>query len=184
MTIPMMAIAAMFIAAGASVAAIDTMQIHGGPASSMMFGVSVPIAKIKKITVNPYTIIIDTGDAAITRPIGGGNGPVRVHFISSSPAIRDIPRVGKISEDLRARKHASWVNVVFSTVSPGDARVTVYNSDGKIVRELLAGFCAAGRHELVWDGAALSGQPAAPGVYFIVGTFNRRAPVRQTVMLE
>ena len=45
-------------------------------------------------------------------------------------------------------------------------RLAVYDVLGREVRELLHERVSAGSHEVMWDGSAESGEPAASGVYF------------------
>jgi len=183
-TMPRLAVAAMIISAGISAAAIDTLKISGGPASSKGYAVSVPLGKIEKITVSPYTISIDTGNAAIARPVGGGNGPVRIRFIQSSVAVREKLETRDISARIHVQQHGSRVTIGFSINSPGYARIDVCRSDGKHVQRLLDGFREAGRCELIWDQTTLSGHRVLPGAYFITGTIERRIGFRQILIIE
>jgi hypothetical protein len=56
---------------------------------------------------------------------------------------------------------------VLQVVMPaaGDANLTVYDLEGRAVRELFAGRLAAGRHPYAWDGCDAGGRPAASGTY-------------------
>lgn len=45
--------------------------------------------------------------------------------------------------------------------------VEVFDTNGRLVRELTAGRLGRGEHELRWDGRGEDGRPAASGVYFV-----------------
>lgn len=49
----------------------------------------------------------------------------------------------------------------------GQASVRVFDLRGRLVRELVDGFLAAGPGSVVWDGRNRDGQAAASGVYFV-----------------
>jgi len=55
--------------------------------------------------------------------------------------------------------------IVYDLAATGPARLEVYDLRGVLVRTLVAGEQAAGRHEAVWDGRGNNGQEAASGVY-------------------
>ncbi len=54
----------------------------------------------------------------------------------------------------------------FVTKRGGHVSLHVYDTAGRLVRELADGRRAAGPHEIIWDGRDTSGQRAAAGVYF------------------
>jgi len=53
--------------------------------------------------------------------------------------------------------------------SGGDARLAarIYDSSGRLVRELFTGSLPAGNHTLGWDGRGVDGRLVPPGVYFV-----------------
>ncbi|RPJ46154.1 MAG: M28 family peptidase [Candidatus Latescibacterota bacterium] len=54
----------------------------------------------------------------------------------------------------------------FELPAGGAAELAVFDVSGRLVRKLLDGKAAAGRHEVVWDGTDASGGPVPSGVYF------------------
>lgn len=54
----------------------------------------------------------------------------------------------------------------FDLASPGEARIDVFDAGGRLVRTLVEGSYAAGRHETAWDGKDDEGRPVGSGVYF------------------
>lgn len=55
----------------------------------------------------------------------------------------------------------------FAMRQAGPAAVKVYDLQGRLVRSLVDGHLAAGRHELVWNGTDDNGRAAASGVYLV-----------------
>ncbi len=66
----------------------------------------------------------------------------------------------------------------------GDARVTVIDPQGRLVRTLLSGHLSAGQHSLQWDGIADGGQPAGSGVYFYRLDTAGSSQVRKMTLLR
>jgi hypothetical protein len=66
----------------------------------------------------------------------------------------------------------------FGLAAAGSAELSVYSVDGRLVRSLASGACAAGSHRLTWNGRDDHGAEVAPGIYFArlrtaAGTFSR-----------
>jgi len=55
--------------------------------------------------------------------------------------------------------------IAFALPSEMDIHLDVYSAQGRLVRTLLTGRQASGRHHVVWDGRDASGRRAASGVY-------------------
>ena len=55
--------------------------------------------------------------------------------------------------------------ISFSTLTPGRARLTVYNMQGQLVAVLADGQMQVGVHTFAWNGRDLNGAPAASGAY-------------------
>jgi len=56
--------------------------------------------------------------------------------------------------------------IEFHLPQPGEARLSLYDIQGREVRRLLQGNVAAGRHNMVWNGRDTSGKLVPSGVYF------------------
>ena len=63
-------------------------------------------------------------------------------------------------------------------------RIGVYDLSGRIVRPLVAGFVAGGRHETSWDGTDAAGTRVRPGVYFIRATIGTHAFGSQVLFVK
>ncbi len=55
--------------------------------------------------------------------------------------------------------------IAFDVVTAGPCRVTVHDLQGRLVRVLMDGEAAAGRHQRTWDGRDGAGRRVASGVY-------------------
>jgi len=63
--------------------------------------------------------------------------------------------------------------------------LTIHDVAGRVVRNLVSGEeWAAGDHELAWDGRGKSGEPLAPGVYFVSLKAGLQATVQKVVLVR
>ncbi|MDO9171328.1 MAG: FlgD immunoglobulin-like domain containing protein [bacterium] len=83
--------------------------------------------------------------------VGAGN---------AQPAAADLRLLGNHPNPFNPR-----TTVVFSLREAGPVRLTVYDLAGSSVRELAAGWYAAGRHEVVWEGRDDLGRVLPAGIY-------------------
>jgi len=104
-----------------------------------------------------------------------------IYLVSNSGSSVVVPvnlTVGDISaagDELPAAATllGNWPNpfnpqTVIGFALPGDqdVKLRVYSTRGRLVRDLLSGRQAAGRHRVVWDGTDDFGHPVASGIYF------------------
>jgi polyhydroxybutyrate depolymerase len=63
--------------------------------------------------------------------------------------------------------------------------LTIHDVSGRVVRNLVTGVeWAAGDHALAWDGRGKSGEPLAPGIYFVSLKAGVRAIVQKVVLVR
>lgn len=73
--------------------------------------------------------------------------------------------------------------VEFSIPTPGWVRVSVYDAQGRFLKELVQGTLSSGKHRLYWDGKDGDGVPAGSGVYFFrLVTAERSASAKLVVI--
>jgi hypothetical protein len=73
--------------------------------------------------------------------------------------------------------------VEFSLSAPGWARVSVYDAQGRFLRELVQGTLFTGKHRLYWDGKDGDGLLTGSGVYFLrLVTEGRTASAKLVVV--
>ena len=98
---------------------------------------------------------------------------------ASQAAIDDVLLQADFASDARAANDgaapsldvaAPWrpgLPLCFSLGRSGDARMDVYDAQGRVVRKLLAGRMSAGEHRVAWDGRNGRGQAVGRGMYFV-----------------
>ena len=55
--------------------------------------------------------------------------------------------------------------IVFSLRRPARVHIDVHDTNGRLVRTLMAGYTQDGAHKVMWDGTNDSGNPVASGIY-------------------
>ncbi len=66
----------------------------------------------------------------------------------------------------------------------GAAQVTIYDEEGRQVRQLLAGHLDEGRHRFQWDGTSDDGQAATSGIYFLRAQVGTERAVEKLVLVR
>ena len=66
----------------------------------------------------------------------------------------------------RPNPFAPETRIAFQLPDKGHVRLTVIDLEGRVVRTLIDGVLAPGRHDVGWDGADATGQAMPSGVYF------------------
>lgn len=59
-------------------------------------------------------------------------------------------------------------NIVFTLAKSQDVRITLFNLEGRHVRNLVSGPYSAGRHRVVWSGMNNCMRPVSPGLYILM----------------
>jgi flagellar hook assembly protein FlgD len=72
----------------------------------------------------------------------------------------------------------------FELARAGRASLVVIDVAGRVVRTLVSGMVAEGRHEASWNGTDDGGHAVAPGVYFYRLTTADGSSTRRMVMLQ
>jgi len=85
---------------------------------------------------------------------------------SGTTGVTDLPAAGIRLEPPRPNPAAGPLRLAFALPAPGHARLEVRDAVGRLVATPLAGDCAPGRHETVWDARDLHGRPLAAGIYY------------------
>ncbi len=73
--------------------------------------------------------------------------------------------------------------IKFSVPETGLTDLSVYNSRGERVRNLVSGSLEAGDHELIWDGRDQAGASVSSGVYYAWLRFDTQRPTVQKMTL-
>jgi hypothetical protein len=75
-------------------------------------------------------------------------------------------------------------SIRFSLARPGDARLAIFDIQGRLVRRLVDGARAAGPQAVLWDGRDELGERVASGIYLMKLEGNGRSSARKLVRLE
>jgi hypothetical protein len=75
-------------------------------------------------------------------------------------------------------------SIAFSLEKQGPARLTIYDIQGRAVRNLVDGVRAAGPHAIVWDGRSDRGALVPSGVYFYRLEADGRTAVKKLMRLD
>ena len=62
--------------------------------------------------------------------------------------------------------------IPFRLERSGDVSIRIYDSTGRLIKELVSGRKNAGAHLVSWDGKSLTGQNVASGIYFYTLKYN------------
>jgi flagellar hook assembly protein FlgD len=81
-------------------------------------------------------------------PVGVGDAPVVSFLDQNAP-----------------NPFAARTTFQFGLARAGDARLDIFDAQGRHVRRLVRGVQSAGSHVATWDGADDSGAPVPPGIY-------------------
>ncbi len=74
--------------------------------------------------------------------------------------------------------------ISFTVGAPGRCTVSVYNSAGQLVRELLSAHLTAGQHALVWDGRDDDGAMVSSGLYLVRVGYGAHAVTAKMTLVK
>ena len=109
------------------------------------------------------------GDNAIDLIMGvSGANCVNVFYNLGSTSIKDdspLPHQTGLSKNYPNPFNAE-TRISFYLEKPFNARIEIFDLQGKLVRFLADGFYMAGNYSVIWDGTDAIGNSVAAGVYF------------------
>ena len=76
--------------------------------------------------------------------------------------------------------HRTTLN--FTLGQSGPVSIRLYDTEGRLVRELVRAWLPAGRHSALWDGLAVTGRPALSGMYFAALETPQGRSVRKLIL--
>lgn len=112
-----------------------------------------------------------------------------LYFYTNAPQISGIPTTGVGAGGVILRQnHPNPFNpatiIAFDLARPGTADLSVFDSDGRLVRHLVRGRRSAGVHRVTWDGTDDRGARVASGVYFYRLHADGEVVSRKMVLLK
>ena len=117
-------------------------------------------------------VLVPTRELAV-QVNGGSTGVGELASAPSFSLAQNFPNPAKNGTTIR-----------FAIPAPADVRVALYDVQGRLVRTLVDGTRAAGRHSVDWDGADDAGRRVASGVYFYRLSAGERVAERKLLMLR
>jgi hypothetical protein len=88
------------------------------------------------------------------------HGPVTLEPAAATPAVLTLGAA-------RPNPFAAETRIAYGLPETGFVRVSVYDTQGRMVRRLFEGTRDAGSHEAVWDGKRDDGSRSAVGFYIV-----------------
>jgi len=77
-----------------------------------------------------------------------------------------LPRLHRGRYEPCPARARAGVAVRFQTLVEGSVRVALYDTSGRLIRELFAAALPAGDHDILWEGRNAQGDPVAEGIHF------------------
>lgn len=74
--------------------------------------------------------------------------------------------------------------ISFALPEAGDVSLAIFNTNGQLVKKLVAGEMSPGRHNLVWDATDARNQRVASGVYLYVLKAGKFVAQRKLVLMK
>lgn len=84
---------------------------------------------------------------------------------SDAPLVQDLPLTPALLAG-HPNPFQDRTVVQFDIARAGEVELTIYDLEGRIIRDLTRGHRTPGRHRVVWDGRDDRGRPAPAGLYF------------------
>jgi hypothetical protein len=114
--------------------------------------------------------VVDTGSGQPFTDTSGGNAGPRIVRIRSALVSDGAPPAGPRAARLLPNVPNPFnptTRLVWELDAAGPARLDVLDVSGRLVRRLVNGPVAAGRHEADWEGRAPTGRTLASGIYVV-----------------
>ncbi len=110
-----------------------------------------------------------------------------VNFQLSPSAIEDPHQIPVVATELMANYPNPFnpaTTIAFSIKDACPVILTIYNLQGKAIKELLQGSLEPGKYSLVWDGTDRNGAGVASGVYYYKMIAGKYSSTRKMILLK
>lgn len=125
------------------------------------------------------------GVGEVCKPVPMASGPIRDDDESMTMAFSDDAlTAGFTMESASPNPFRDQTRIAFTLESGAEVDLSVVDLSGRMVRNLMRGTQAAGRHELIWDGRGDAGQPLPAGAYFVHGRVGEARVQGRIVMIH
>jgi hypothetical protein len=75
-------------------------------------------------------------------------------------------------------------NIMYEVPANGNVSIRIYDSYGRLVKELLNRYHAPGRYRIPWDGSDAQSVKSASGVYFAVVRYQTKSMILKLLLLK
>jgi hypothetical protein len=75
-------------------------------------------------------------------------------------------------------------NIIYEVPSNGNVSIRIYDSYGRLVKELLNRYHAPGRYRIPWDGTDAQSLKSASGAYFAVVRYQTKSMILKLLLLK
>jgi len=105
---------------------------------------------------------------------------------SGTISIEDQPKIAAIFELKQNYPNPfnPTTSIEFDLVKSGMTELSIYNSNGQLVKSLINSELNAGIHKIVWNGTDNSNTQVSSGTYFYKVTTNNQTQFKRMLMLK
>lgn len=164
----------------ASEADFDYFTVYGS-ATPTRNGSEIELAQTIGTTFDasglPYAYILVTAT-----DFAGNEGPAA--SASTATGVTPLPASSGLALRVQPNPFGARTTVSFDLPRATAARVAVYDTAGRLVRDLAAGARPAGRNDVSWDGRDAAGRAVAAGVYLVRLSTHEGSQERKVVLVR
>jgi hypothetical protein len=170
---------------GAAIQAVDVQVSRDDGATWQTIAPGQPGTSLAWIVTAPGTqhARVRVRDSNVRSRLDGSDGS----FVIASGPPTDAPDVAPVVAGFWLRDANPVYTLArfqLATARSGQCTVELFDVRGRMVRRLVRGPVAAGRHEIAWDTRDDHGQPVARGVYFVCARAADLLVERKVVLLR
>jgi hypothetical protein len=136
--------------------------------------------------LDPSSHLIDAG-IDVGLPYNGDApdlGAFETGGASSTPEPGHPADPGLLRVDIAPNPFASGTALRFDLDAPAEVQIEIFDTRGRLVRDLRAGRLPPGAHTIRWDGRDDAGQRVASGVYWVRVASGERLTLEKALMLR
>ncbi|NUM75838.1 T9SS type A sorting domain-containing protein [candidate division KSB1 bacterium] len=136
----------------------------------------------KIISINKDARVRFHGLCAVSKPVGDDEEEDQEEVTSPADAGQPITSY-ELSQNY-PNPFNPTTTIGFSLPEASDVTLSIYNTNGQLVKRLVAGAMNAGRHNFTWDATDQNGARVASGVYLYVLKAGEFVAQRKLVLMK
>ena len=128
----------------------------------------------------------EAGDSPAVLPESETGASVTTDPVMPSIELRETPSIvpGFVQLEIFPNPFESVTHLRFSLPQAGNAKLDVYDLQGRRIQQLHNGLLNAGQHQLQWDGRSGNGEKLPDGLYLIRLTVEEKEAVVKKISLQ